>query len=325
MARSAGKLTRTAPLGLAAAADLEAALGDWFGWLALEKRMSEHTLEAYRRDLSAFLTFLSNHLGQAPSLQDLNSLRTADFRAWLAQRALDGKAKTSTARALASIRNFYRWGGKQSLLDNPALANLRSPRLPHSVPKALTAEEATDTVDAVAELSDEGWIGKRDSAVLLLLYGAGLRIGEALSLTTRDAPAPKQEFLRVLGKGNKERQVPLLPVIPQAIAAYQTACPYPLLPDGPLFLGSRGGPLRARIIQQRVQQLRGWLGLPETATPHALRHSFATHLLGSGGDLRAIQELLGHASLSTTQRYTAVDSAHLLEVYNRAHPRAEES
>ena len=321
MARTAAELTPSA-LGFSAAADLQAALADWQRWLLLEKRVSPHTLEAYRRDLATFLSFLMGHLATAPSLRDLNQLRTADFRAWLAQRALDGKAKTSTARALASLRNFFRWGGKQGLLDNPALTNLRSPRLPHSIPKALTAEEACDTIDAVAELSHDSWIGKRDSAVLLLLYGAGLRIGEVLSLTAGQAPKPDQDFLRVRGKGNRERQGPLLPIIPRAIQLYRQACPYLLPPTGPLFLGQRGGPLRARIIQQRLQQLRGWLGLPETATPHALRHSFATHLLGNGGDLRAIQELLGHASLSTTQRYTAVDSARLLEVYNKAHPRA---
>jgi len=308
---------------LATAPDLRQALAEWQAWLAHEKRVSSHTLIAYQRDLSDFLGFLVEHLGGSPSLAALSDLRAADFRAWLARRASGGLARSSTARALSTLRNFFRWAARRGLMENAALAGLRTPRQDQPVPKALTVAEARQAVTTVGELSDDDWVGLRDTAVLLLLYGAGLRIGEALSLTAGEAPKPGQDHLQVTGKGRKQRQVPLLPGIPEAIAAYMAACPHPLAPAGPLFLGKRGGPLGPRAIQLKLQDLRGLLGLPETATPHALRHSFATHLLGGGGDLRAIQELLGHASLSTTQRYTAVDAARLIEVYDKAHPRAK--
>jgi integrase/recombinase XerC len=324
MARSSGVAETL--IGFPGDAGVEAAVGAWRRWLAEEKRASAHTLAAYDRDLLDFLSFLALHLGERPTLEALRGLRQADFRAWLARRTMEGAARSSTARALSSLRSFYRWGARDGRLDNSAVANLRGPKLPQSVPKALTAPEALDTVGAAAELYDPGlrgdWLGLRDTAVLLLLYGAGLRIGEALALTAGEAPAPGQAALRVTGKGNKQRIVPLLPAIPQAVAAYMEACPHELAPDAPLFRGVRGGPLGPRAVQAAMQKLRALLGLPDTATPHALRHSFATHLLAGGGDLRAIQELLGHASLSTTQRYTAVDSARLLEVYDRAHPRA---
>jgi integrase/recombinase XerC len=307
---------------VAAAPDLAAAMADWQAWLREEKRASPHTCLAYRRDLAHFLAFLTGHLGQHPTLGDLAQLRTADFRAWLAARAADGLQRSSTARALSTLRGFFRWLKRRGLADNAALATLRTPKVPKSVPKALTAAEAEDVVGTVAELSDDDWIGKRDCAVLLLLYGCGLRIGEALGLTRSMAPEAGQDSLLVTGKGNKQRMVPLLPVVAAAIADYLAACPFAQPQDGPLFLGKRGGPLTARRVQERLQDLRSLLGLPESATPHALRHSFATHLLAGGGDLRAIQELLGHASLASTQRYTEVDVAGLLEVYDRAHPRA---
>ncbi|NIA68276.1 tyrosine recombinase XerC [Pelagibius litoralis] len=305
-----------------AAADLQAALLDWQTWLRDEKRASPHTLLAYQRDLQQFLTFLTEHQGKAASLKDLSGLTAADFRAWLAARANRGLERSSTARALSSLRGFFRWLTKHELAENAALATLRTPKVPKAVPKALTASEAGEVVDTVAELSDDGWTGKRDCAVLLLLYGCGLRIGEALGLTRGEAPEAGQESLLVTGKGNKQRMVPLLSVVNEAIADYLAACPYGGDARSPLFLGKRGGPLSARRVQEKMRALRGLLGLPESATPHALRHSFATHLLAGGGDLRAIQELLGHASLSTTQRYTEVDVAGLLEVYDRAHPRA---
>lgn len=308
---------------LALAPDLRRALADWQAWLAHEKRVSPHTRDAYERDIIDFLSFAIVHGGGPPSLESLAAFRTADFRAWLAGRAKRDLAKSSTARALSTLRNFFRWAGRRGFLDNAALANLRTPRQDQPVPKALTAAQARQTVETVAELSDDSWVARRDTAVLLLLYGAGLRVGEALSLTAGEAPKPGQDRLQVTGKGRKQRQVPLLPSIPEAISAYMAVCPYPFEPSGPLFLGKRGGALGARAVQLKVQQLRGLLGLPDSATPHALRHSFATHLLGAGGDLRAIQELLGHASLSTTQRYTAVDVTHLLEVYEKAHPRAK--
>ena len=307
---------------LPAAADLQAAIAEWQTWLHDEKRASAHTLLAYRRDLNHFLTFLSGHLGKAASLGDLSGLAAADFRAWLAARAGQGLERSSTARALSSLRGFFRWLTKRGLAENAALAGLRTPKPAKSVPKALTAAEAGEVIDSVAELSQEDWVGKRDCAVLLLLYGGGLRIGEALGLTRGEAPRAGQEFLMVTGKGNRQRMVPLLPLVGEAITDYLAACPYGGDAEAPLFYGKRGGALGARQVQQKMRALRGLLGLPESATPHALRHSFATHLLAGGGDLRTIQELLGHASLSTTQRYTEVDVASLLEVYDRAHPRA---
>lgn len=327
MARPAGVAARTgAPeagiVGRAAAPDLLAAVESWQDWLRSEKRASPHTLDAYTRDLDAFLAFLAGHLGGPPGLAELAALRPADFRAWLARRARQGLAKSSTARALSTVRGFFGWCARRGLAENPILATVRTPKLDRPVPKALTAADARDAVESVGELADEPWVAARDTAVLLLLYGAGLRISEALGLTAGAAPGPGQQALTVLGKGRKERRVPLLPAIPEAIAAYRVACPWPLPDEGPLFRARRGGALSPREVQRRVQLLRGALGLPESATPHALRHSFATHLLGAGGDLRAIQELLGHASLSTTQRYTAVDGRRLLEVYGGAHPRA---
>ena len=322
MARPAGIEDAEVPLGLPAAAELRQAVEDWQAWLTHEKRYSKHTLDGYSRDLIAFLRFLSGHLGKAPALADLSELKPADFRAWMAERAGRGIERASTARALSVLRGFFRWAERRGLAENAAIASLRNPRLPQSVPKALTPEEANDALENVGELSQEPWLAKRDTALLLLLYGCGLRIGEALSLTAAEAPKPGQDGLAVTGKGNKQRVVPLLPVVGAAVEDYVAACPHPLPPEEPLFRGVRGGALGPRAVQQRLQDLRRLLGLPETATPHALRHSFATHLLGGGGDLRAIQELLGHASLSTTQRYTAVDTDRLLEVYRKAHPRA---
>ena len=309
---------------IAAAADVAAGVADWRRWLKHERRASRHTLDAYGRDLGSFLAFLGGHIGEPPCLRHLERLTRADFRAWLAARAEGGNAATSTARALSVVRNFFRFLARQGRLENATLATVRTPRLPHAVPKPLTAAEATETLDAAGEFSDEPWIARRDIAIVTLLYGCGLRLGEALSLNRGDAPRDDGETgsLTVTGKGRKQRVVPVLPAVGAAIADYLAACPYAGGPDAPLFRGARGGRLHPRIVQGRLQQLRALLGLPESATPHALRHSFATHLLAGGGDLRAIQELLGHASLSTTQRYTAVDAAALLAVYDKAHPRA---
>ncbi|MCC7276048.1 MAG: tyrosine recombinase XerC [Alphaproteobacteria bacterium] len=302
----------------AAAATLADARAAWAAWLAAERRASPHTLAAYGRDLGAFLDFLADHLGGPPSLADLLALRPADFRAWLARRAGDGYARTSTARALSVVRGFVRFLDRRGFGHAPALAAVRAPKLPRSVPKALAPAGAAALLE-VADDAARPWIAARDVALLSLLYGCGLRIGEALALPRRAAPLG--ETLTVLGKGRKERRVPVLPAVRTAVADYLRLCPY--RGDGPLFLGARGGALQPAVVQRRVRDLRRALGLPETATPHALRHSFATHLLAAGGDLRAIQELLGHASLSTTQRYTDVDTARLVEVYNRAHPRAQ--
>lgn len=307
---------------LPAGADLAAAVADWQDWLAYEKRASPHTRAAYRRDVGAFLAFLAEHLGGPPGLGDLERLTPADFRAWLAARAGRGLARTSTARAMSSLRGFLDWLTKDGRAHNPALAVVRTPRVPRALPRALAVEEAAEALAAIDDLASEPWVARRDLAVFLLLYGCGLRVGEAVALTRREAPRPDQQALVVTGKGGKQRQVPLLPVVPEAVAAYVAACPHALSTDGPLFVGVRGGALSARRVQERMQQVREWLQLPEGVTPHALRHSFATQLLSAGGDLRAIQELLGHASLSTTQRYTAVDAAALERVYASAHPRA---
>jgi len=322
MARPAA-LTTDEPQPVGADRALREALKHWRTLLATERRASEHTVEAYLRDVVAFLDFLSEHGGETVSVAVLVSLKTGDFRAWLAKRVGDGYARTSTARALSSVRMFFRYLDREGLGHNAAVGAVRGPRLPRSVPKALASRETDDLMTAVASPSrpdEPAWVAARDLAVLLLLYGCGLRISEALDIDLDDLP--RDDALSVTGKGGKTRMVPILPVVRSAIVDYIDRCPQALRGDGPLFVGVRGGRLSPRVVQKRMENLRAILGLPKEATPHALRHSFATHLLASGGDLRAIQELLGHASLSTTQRYTDVDSARLMDVYARAHPRA---
>ena len=300
-----------------------AAIGDWRAWLAHERRISKNTLDAYGLDLRRFLRFVAEHLGYPPGLQDLAGLSQADFRGYLAKRGADGLSRASTARAMSTLRNFFRYLEREGLAENAAIGAVKTPKVPRSVPKALTEADAMEAIDAVADFPGEPWIAKRDTAVLLLLYGCGLRIGEALGLDRRQAPGTVgDDVIVVTGKGDKQRLVPVLPVVAEAIEAYLEACPYPLEDPGPLFVGKRGKRLGARVIQRQMRNVRILLGLPETATPHALRHSFATHLLAGGGDLRTIQELLGHASLSTTQRYTEVDAGRLRAVYDAAHPRA---
>jgi integrase/recombinase XerC len=293
----------------------------WLDWLAHEKRQAIATVKAYRTDLDGFLAFCAEHLGEPPGPAGLAGLRPADFRAWLAERHRQGLARISTARALAAVRSFYRYLDREHGRHNPALRALHTPRLPRRLPRPLSPGQALELLDAVPAGPD--WLTRRDAALLLLLYGAGLRIGEALALERaavgRD-PARLRSLL-ITGKGGRQRLVPVLPVIAAAIADYLAACPYQET-AGPLFLGARGRRLQAPIVRRLMQELRRRLGLPESATPHALRHSFATHLLGSGADLRTIQELLGHASLSTTQGYTGVDSARLMRLYHQAHPRA---
>ncbi|MCK6443061.1 tyrosine recombinase XerC [Elstera cyanobacteriorum] len=309
-----------AGLQLSAAADLTDAVTAWLTWLGAEKRASKHTLDGYGRDLAAFLLFLTEHHGALPTLASLAALTPADIRAFLARRTEAGISRASLARGLSALRSLFARLDQQGVLHNPVMAAIRTPRLPKAAPKALSEAEAADSLEHIAEIASEPWIGDRDLALITLLYGCGLRLGEALGLTR--AEAPLSDVLRVRGKGNKERIVPVLPVINAAMQAYLAACPHPLPPDGPLFVGARGGPLNPGVVQRQVRRLRAALALPESATPHALRHSFATHLLASGGDLRTIQELLGHASLSTTQRYTEVDAARLLAVHRAAHPRS---
>ncbi len=310
-------------VAFAAEPAVNSAIRDWCRWLAHERRISRHTLDAYCRDLDGFLRFVAEHLGHAPGLRDLAALSAQDFRGWLARRGGEGLARASTARAMSTLRNFFRYLERHGLAANAAIGAVRAPKVPRSVPKALAAEDALETLETARQLPDEPWIAKRDAAVLLLLYGSGLRIGEALGLARRQAPAAGADAtLTVTGKGGKQRLVPVLPVVADAIADYLKHCPHALDGDGPLFVGARGQRLSARVVQRQMQKTRMLLGLPDTATPHALRHSFATHLLAGGGDLRTIQELLGHASLSTTQRYTAVDAGRLRAVYDDAHPRA---
>jgi len=309
------------PLSQSLAPDLRQAVTRWLDWLAHERRMAGHTVAAYRHDIAAFLGFLAGHLDGTPDLAALAALKQADFRAWLASRHADRLARTSTARALSVVRGFFRYLEQQGLASNPALGLVRRPKLPEILPKALDAAAAVDLVDSIGENATP-WIAARDTALVLLLYGAGLRIGEALGLTLAEAPRHGQATLRVLGKGKKERVVPLLPVVAEAMERYLALLPFDVGPNEALFRGEQGGPLSPRLLQGRLQVLRRQLGLPESATPHALRHSFATHLLAGGGDLRAIQELLGHSSLSTTQRYTKVDAESLLRAYRAAHPRA---
>jgi integrase/recombinase XerC len=305
--------------GLCAPA-LAQSVRDWLDWLAHERRSSVNTTEAYARDLRVFLAFLGDHLGTVPDHAELADLSPTDFRSYLAWLRREGLSAASSGRALSAVRSFFARQERLGRLHNPAIRAVRTPKKGDRLPRPLDRNAAGRTIREVAELSDETWIGLRDIAVLTLLYGCGLRIGEALSLKRRDAPL--RDVLSVVGKGSKTRLVPVLPVVREAVDAYVAACPYAVDPAGPLFLGARGGALHARIIQGQVQKLRRLLGLPESATPHALRHSFATHLLAEGADLRSIQELLGHASLSTTQRYTLVDEASLRSVYDAAHPRA---
>jgi integrase/recombinase XerC len=316
-------LKQPAITGLPVAPEVETVIGRWLAWLDGERRLAANTLEAYRGDLVAFLEFLSGHLGGPPDLTALADLAPADLRAYLARRSADEYERTSTARAMATIRSFFRFLDRHGLAHIPAVHIIRTPRVRRSVPKPLTERDALRAVNTAADLSDEPWIARRDVALLTLLYGCGLRIGEALALNRHQAPA--SDTLLVTGKGGKQRIVPVLAIVREAIDAYLAACPYDGDARRPLFLGARGGRLDPAVAQKQVRRLRALLGLPETATPHALRHSFATHLLAGGGDLRTIQELLGHASLSTTQRYTEVDSAGLIAVHRAAHPRARRS
>jgi integrase/recombinase XerC len=310
--------------GFRAAPDLQNAIGQWLSWLRHERRVADLTAEAYARDAGQLLWFLNQHHGELPRLRTLTDLSRADFRAWMASRQSQGIEARSQARSLSAIKSLFRFLAKQDLAANGVISTLRAPKLPRSVPKPLNVGEALEAVDAIASLQDEDWIGKRDAAILLLLYGCGLRIGEAIGLDRRDIPRTcEAATLTVTGKGRKTRVVPLLPQVREAVRDYLAVCPWDGTGADPLFVGAKGARLNARLIQKAMQTLRLALGLPETATPHALRHSFATHLLGAGADLRAIQELLGHSSLSTTQRYTDVDAQHLLSVYGAAHPRAK--
>ena len=302
------------------APDLAEALARWQTWLRVEKNMSPHTLRAYTGDVTQFIVFLRDHHGQPPAMRDLSATSLREFRAWMSRQAMDGAAAASRARALSGIKNLFKWLDREGLLHNPVVGALHGPKLPHKLPRPLYEKQALAVLDE-ADNGDEPWIAARNRALLTLLYGSGLRINEALGLDLRDLP--RDGFLRVMGKGRKERQVPVLAIVERELAAYRAACPFPEQPGRPLFLGARGGRMRQQIAQKFMRGMRGRLGLPATATPHALRHSFATHLLQNGANLREIQELLGHSSLSSTQRYTEINAKELISMYKKAHPRAK--
>ena len=296
------------------------ALNDWLTTIKALNNAADNTIEAYRTDLLSYLAFITNHFGDATGLAPLKQVKVTDIRAWMAHERGRGVSARSLARALSAVKSFYRWLSERDGFDPTVVLSARSPRFQKKLPRPLAIDAARAMIDTVELQTAKEWVAARDAAVITLLYGCGLRISEALSLTGADAVLP--DVLRITGKGNKTRIVPVIEPARAAVARYMRACPHQITPDAPLFRAVRGGPLRPRAIQKAMEATRMQLGLPATATPHAMRHSFATHLLGAGGDLRAIQELLGHASLSTTQAYTAVDAARLMEVYDKTHPRA---
>ena len=305
------------------------ALGRWTDHLKSERRLAAKTLEAYERDLRQFCHHLTDYLGHPAKKADFADLKPLHMRGYLARRREAGNGPRTLARDLAGIRSFVRFLERRSEASSAGLTAMRAPRQPMTVPKPVGAQEAAQLVSLDQQMHGEPWIAARDAAIMTLLYGCGLRISEGLGLTADDLqiadlanPAVGASSLRILGKGGKTRLVPMLPIVGQAIEIYLGLCPYHLDHHEPLFRGARGGVVQPAIIQRSMRVMRGALGLPSTATPHAMRHSFATHLLGNGGDLRTIQELLGHASLSTTQKYTAVDTEALLKTWNAAHPRA---
>ena len=299
------------------APDLAAALAKWRQFLQFEKNLSRHTVRAYTHDVAEFLKFLSQHQAAEISLNTLAAADLRDFRAWLSKQAVNGAGAATRARALSGVKNLLQWLDRQGTLHNATIATVRSPKKPRKLPRPLYEGQA---FSLLFDLAADDWITIRDKALFTLLYGCGLRIDEALSLDVRQAP--HAGFLRVMGKGRRERQVPVLSQVETALNAYRAVCPFAETPERPLFLGEKGARLHQGIAQKTMRTLRVNLGLPETATPHALRHSFATHLLANGANLREIQELLGHASLSTTQLYTELETKELMAIYKKAHPRA---
>ncbi len=338
-----------ASAGLACEADLLDCLEKWQDWLRFEKHVSKHTFRAYTSDVNVFITFLAEHHESKVSLNSLCDASIQDFRSWLSRRHMDGAKASSRARSLSGVKNFLTFLDRQGIAHNAAIRTISSPKLPHKLPRPLYEDQAREILIPVRE----DWQGLRDQALFTLLYGCGLRIDEALSLnigdvsswcrpglipafTGRDRVAQSPDepdpcvrrddnYLRVIGKGKKERQIPVLPIVHKAISDYRAACPYPETADRALFLGARGKRLNQGVAQRDMREIRKSLGLPETATPHALRHSFATHLLQNGANLREIQDLLGHASLSTTQRYTEIDAKELMAIHKKAHPRGKPS
>lgn len=309
-------------MSLALTPALRDALSTWLDHLVALDGAAENTVKAYRTDVTGFLAFLARHRGEGIAPKQLATITQGDMRAWMAHERGRGTSARSLARSLSAVKGFTRWLAEREGFDPTAILAARSPKFQRKLPRPLSEDGARDVIGLMGSTPREDWVAARDAAVVTLLYGCGLRISEALGLTGADSPLPPA--LRIRGKGDKERMVPVLPAARAAVAAYVRLCPFPVAdePAKALFRGTRGGPLNPRLIAKAMEQARLGLGLPASATPHALRHSFATHLLTAGGDLRAIQELLGHASLSTTQAYTAVDTARLMEVYDKAHPRA---
>ena len=296
------------------------ALDRWLDHARALDAVADNTIKAYRADVLGFLAFMQGHFGEAQGIGAISRIGVGDMRAWMARERSRGIAPRSLARALSAVKSFYRWLSEREGFEPTAVLSARAPKFHRKLPRPLAEDAAREMIDRVSLQATEPWVAARDEAVVTLLYGCGLRISEALGLTGRDLPLP--EVLRIRGKGGKERIVPVIPAAREAVAHYVSLSPFEPEPNAPVFRGARGGALSPRAIQKVMEQARLQLGLPATATPHAMRHSFATHLLARGGDLRAIQELLGHASLSTTQAYTAVDAAHLMDVYERAHPRS---
>ena len=295
-------------------------MAGWLTDLGSLRASSPATTDAYARDLTDFLSFQAGHRGDVPGPAALRALTASDLRAWMAAQRDRGVGSRSLARRLSAVKSFYRWWAEREGFDATAVLSMRAPKHGRRLPRPLSVEGARDMIETVGQQDARDWVAARDTAILTLLYGCGLRRSEALTLDARILPLG--DTLRIRGKGGRGREVPVLPAARDAVARYTALCPHDLAPGTPVFRGIRGGPLNGRLVAKVMEQARMQLGLPATATPHALRHSFATHLLNAGGDLRAIQELLGHASLSTTQAYTAVDTARLLEVYAAAHPRA---
>ena len=302
--------------------ELSRYFSQWCDYLIHEKRMAQKTLDAYQRDVRQFFQHLTGYIGHPPGLKDVAHLKPIDLRGFLARRRNDGVEARTLARGLSGIRSFIRYLERMGKADSAGLNATRAPKLPRTLPKPVSAVQAKKIADVSEQLAQEPWVAARDAACMALMYGSGLRIGETLALTSAQFENANETTLRIKGKGNKTRMVPLLPIVRQSVEQYLHLCPFVVESQQPMFRGEKGGVLRPEIIQKQMRRMRGAMGLPANATPHSLRHSFATHLLAGGGDLRSIQELLGHASLSTTQLYTGVDTAKLLEVYDRAHPRA---
>ncbi|MEO1702796.1 MAG: tyrosine recombinase XerC [Pseudomonadota bacterium] len=301
---------------------LQLARKDWLDYLGNIKRLTPATLDAYERDTRQFLTFMAAaNGGKSVRLNDLESLKPGVFRAFLAKRKSADAGPRTLARNLSAIRSFLKHLEKHGAVNAAGIGAMRAPKQPKSLPKPVSPTEALDLSDAAHHMSSQPWVRARNAAIMALLYGCGLRISEALSLSGADLQDPSLRTLSIKGKGGKTRLVPILPVVFEAVDAYRAQCPYDVSRKGPLFRGARGGALQPAVLQRDMRVMRGALGLADTATPHALRHSFATHLLANGGDLRTIQELLGHASLSTTQIYTQVDTSRLMAAYAAAHPR----